>query len=56
LIEAVIDRKASVRNHKSFWKASEGIDAVIRTRGPGGMSLMFGGEETVAAAKSPLAA
>lgn len=41
LIEAVIDRKVSVRNHKSFWRAAGGVDAIIRTYGPDGMRTMF---------------
>ncbi|HLO75595.1 MAG TPA: 2-succinyl-5-enolpyruvyl-6-hydroxy-3-cyclohexene-1-carboxylic-acid synthase [Magnetospirillum sp.] len=42
LIEAVIDRKVSVKNHKSFWQAADEIDAIIRAYGPGGMRQMFG--------------
>lgn len=42
LIEAVIDRAASVRNHKAFWKAVDGIDAIIRKYGPNGMTAMVG--------------
>ena len=42
LIEAVIDRAASVRNHKAFWKAAAGIDAIIRKYGPDGMRAMIG--------------
>ncbi|WP_249209289.1 2-succinyl-5-enolpyruvyl-6-hydroxy-3-cyclohexene-1-carboxylic-acid synthase [Magnetospirillum sulfuroxidans] len=41
LIEAVIDRQASVRNHKSFWKAATGIDTIIRQYGPDGMRVMI---------------
>ncbi|RJF78387.1 2-succinyl-5-enolpyruvyl-6-hydroxy-3-cyclohexene-1-carboxylic-acid synthase [Azospirillum cavernae] len=42
LIEAVIDRKASVRQHKLFWSAVNGINATIRLRGPEGMIATFG--------------
>ena len=41
LIEAVIDRQASVRNHKSFWKAAVGIDTILRKYGPDGMRIMI---------------
>lgn len=47
LIEAVIDRAASVRNHKNFWKSAAGIDAIIRKYGPGGMRAMIGQVEGV---------
>lgn len=42
LIEAVIDRKESVRQHKLFWGASDGINAILRLRGPEGMAITFG--------------
>lgn len=42
LIEAVIDRQASVRNHKAFWKAAGGIDAILTAYGPDGMRQMIG--------------
>jgi 2-succinyl-5-enolpyruvyl-6-hydroxy-3-cyclohexene-1-carboxylate synthase len=42
LIEAVIDRKESVRQHKLFWGAADGINAIIRLRGPEGMTITFG--------------
>ncbi|HYD30985.1 MAG TPA: 2-succinyl-5-enolpyruvyl-6-hydroxy-3-cyclohexene-1-carboxylic-acid synthase [Azospirillaceae bacterium] len=42
LIEAVIDRKASVRLHNIYWKVSEGINATLRLRGPAGMVEAFG--------------
>ncbi|MFD1625665.1 2-succinyl-5-enolpyruvyl-6-hydroxy-3-cyclohexene-1-carboxylic-acid synthase [Azospirillum griseum] len=42
LIEAVIDRKESVRQHKLFWSAVNGINATIRLRGPEGMIATFG--------------
>ena len=41
-IEAVIDRKESVRQHKLFWGAADGINAIIRLRGPEGMTITFG--------------
>ena len=41
LIEAVIDRRASVGNHKSFWKAAVGIDTILRKYGADGMRVMI---------------
>lgn len=43
LIEAVVDREASVQQHKLFWSAVEGINAVLRLRGPEGLLSVFGG-------------
>ncbi len=33
LVEAIIDRQVSVRNHKSFWKAAGNIDSVFLSKG-----------------------
>ncbi|WP_052293761.1 2-succinyl-5-enolpyruvyl-6-hydroxy-3-cyclohexene-1-carboxylic-acid synthase [Azospirillum sp. B510] len=52
LIEAVIDRKESVRQHKLFWGAAEGINAIIRLRGPEGMTITFGVPQITEADKS----
>ena len=52
LIEAVIDRKESVRQHKLFWGAADGINAIIRLRGPEGMAITFGVPQVTEADKS----
>ncbi|MBK1837417.1 2-succinyl-5-enolpyruvyl-6-hydroxy-3-cyclohexene-1-carboxylic-acid synthase [Azospirillum sp. YIM B02556] len=41
LIEAVVDRAESVRQHKLFWGAADGINAILRLRGADGMSITF---------------
>lgn len=33
LVEAIIDRQVSVRNHKRFWKAAEIIDTIFLSKG-----------------------
>ncbi|MBY0431117.1 MAG: 2-succinyl-5-enolpyruvyl-6-hydroxy-3-cyclohexene-1-carboxylic-acid synthase, partial [Rhodospirillales bacterium] len=42
LIEAVIDRKNSVHQHKHFWAAVETINVTLREHGPSGMIEVFG--------------